>query len=93
MLRLAIILLAVFALPFVLWTLWSLYKGERRPAPVPLLLGAGFACSVAALLIVGLLEVSQGSRDGLYAPPSLEDGQIRPGRFEDREREPSSDPT
>jgi hypothetical protein len=68
---------------------------KGRPAvsaPTPILLGAGFACSVAALLTMAVLEIGQGPNDGAYTPPSLQDGQIRPGSFEEREREPSTDP-
>lgn len=94
MLRISLILLLVFALPFLAYMAWRMIKGgPAERAPTPLLLGAGFACSVAALLILSIFEIGQGSRDGAYAPPSLQDGQIRPGRFEEREREPSNDPT
>lgn len=93
MLRIAVILLVVFALPFIVWTLWRMLKGTTdAPAPTRILLGAGFACSVAALLTMAVLEIGQGAQDGAYTPPSLQDGQIRPGGFEEREREPSTDP-
>ncbi|MEQ8434741.1 MAG: hypothetical protein RIA71_10910 [Oceanicaulis sp.] len=93
MLRIAVILLVVFALPFIVWTLWRMFKGTPdAPAPTPILLGAGFACSVAALLTMAVLEIGQGSGDGTYTPPSLQDGQVRPGSFQEREREPSTDP-
>ncbi|MGJ3233142.1 MAG: hypothetical protein ACFE0P_15235 [Oceanicaulis sp.] len=94
MLRFALILLAVFALPFVVYMLWRLVKGgPSERAPTSMLIGAGFACSVIALLILALTEIGQGGGDGAYAPPSLQDGQVRPGRFEEREREPSADPS
>lgn len=93
MLRFALILLATFALPFIVWMVMRLIKGgPPTPAPTPILLGAGFACSVIALMVLALTEIGQGSRDGAYAPPSLEDGQIRPGRFEEREPAPADDP-
>ncbi|MGX6647239.1 hypothetical protein ACWCOP_04785 [Maricaulaceae bacterium MS644] len=94
MLRIAVILLVVFSLPFIVWTLWRMVKGTPdAPAPTPILVGAGFACSVAALLAMAVLEIGQGDGDGVYIPPSLQDGQIRPGSFQEREREPSNDPS
>ena len=93
MLRFALILILVFAIPFVVYFAWRLIKGgPEEKAPTPLLLGAGFACSVIALLVLGITEIGRDDGDGAYAPPSLQDGQIRPGRFEEREREPSNDP-
>jgi hypothetical protein len=93
MLRFAVILLVVFAIPFIVWTVWSMIKGRTgEQAPTPILLGAGFACSVAALLTMAVLEIGRGPSDGTYTPPSLQDGQIRPGGFEEREREPATDP-
>jgi len=92
MLRFGLVLLVVFAIPFIAWFAWRRFRGGEEPAPVTLLIASGFACSVIALLSMSLLETERGASDGVYAPPSLQDGQVRPGRFQDREREPSDNP-
>jgi len=93
MARYILILAAVAAAPFLVWTILRLIKGgSGGPAPTGTLLAISAGGAVATLLILGVIGINSGSRDGAYAPPTLEDGQVRPGRFEEREPEPSDDP-
>ena len=44
------------------------------------------------LVVIVLVETDSSSRDGAYQPPRLEDGEIRPGQFEDRDPPPTEEP-
>ncbi|MFP4519770.1 MAG: hypothetical protein ACLFQ5_09970 [Oceanicaulis sp.] len=92
MARYILILAAVIAAPFLVWTLMRLIRGgPARPAPTTLLVTISAAGTIAALLVLGVVGLNSGSGEGAYAPPTLEDGQVRPGRFEERE-DRSGDP-
>lgn len=93
MARYILILALVIAAPFVVWGLWRLIRGGPGAAtPTRLLITVSAGATVLALLILGVLGLNEGSRDGVYTPPSLQDGQVRPGRFEEREQAPSDEP-
>ena len=55
--------------------------------PVSAILGIvlGLGAAMVMLLVIVLVETDSSSRDGAYQPPRLEDGEIRPGQFEDRD--------
>ena len=94
MIRIILVMLAAGALPFLAWFAWSAARGLARPAPVLPLSLAGVACALLAVALLALSGVDDVSRDGRYVPPSLEDGEIRPGRFvpSEAEPDPASDP-
>lgn len=88
MLRIVLIQIALFATPFLVWTLYVLIMRRRRAAagglfndaPIAWLIVAGALLAAASLLFLG---VSSGAeRDGTYVPPRYEDGRIVPGHVE-----------
>jgi hypothetical protein len=48
--------------------------------------------ALVMLVVLVLLETDASSRDGAYQPPRLEDGEIRPGQFEERDPPPTDEP-
>lgn len=83
MLRIALIDLLFFALPFLIYAAYMIaVKGVApanvlRSAPVLWLLAAGF--SLMLIVLVTLVQFSGGERDGTYRPSVIEDGVIKPG--------------
>ena len=86
MVRIALIELLIFALPFVLYAAYAIWIKGLSPvaawqdAPFLWL----FAVAVGLLLIamVALVHFTGGDREGTYHPPVLEDGVIKPGRVD-----------
>ncbi len=88
MLRIALIDLLLFLLPFVLYAawVWLSRRGSGRrggifdDAPIHWLLIAG------ALLVIGALayfiSFSGAPPGGVYEPPKFEGGKIKPGHIE-----------
>lgn len=83
MLRIALIDLLFFALPFLIYAAYMIaVKGVApanvlRSAPVLWLLAAGFGLML--IVLVTLVQFSGGERDGTYRPSVIEDGMIKPG--------------
>lgn len=83
MLRIALIDLLFFALPFLIYAAYMIaVKGVApanvlRSAPVMWLLAAGFGLML--IVLVTLVQFSGGERDGTYRPSVIEDGVIKPG--------------
>jgi hypothetical protein len=83
MLRIALIDLLFFALPFLIYAAYMIaVKGVApanvlRSAPVMWLLAAGFGLML--IVLVTLVQFSGGERDGTYHPSVIEDGVIKPG--------------
>ncbi len=83
MLRIALIDLLFFALPFLIYAAYMIaVKGVApanvlRSAPVLWLLAAGFGLML--IVLVTLVQFSGGERDGTYHPSDIEDGVIKPG--------------
>ncbi|MEE8633623.1 MAG: DUF6111 family protein [Methyloceanibacter sp.] len=83
MLRIALIDLLFFALPFLIYAAYMIaVKGVApanvlRSAPVLWLLAAGFGLML--IVLVTLVQFSGGERDGTYRPSVIEDGVIKPG--------------
>ena len=85
MIRVLVINAFLFALPFVLTWIWvrfiaaKQHDAQRRKY-------YAFAAMVGLVLVVASLatyRASTGSATGgTYVPPSYQDGQIVPGRFE-----------
>lgn len=84
MLRLTLIRLAIFALPFVIWWLWveRQRRAGRPPPRTPWgwLVAGGAVLAGGALLIGGAL---QPAHTGRYVPAEARaDGSVAPARFE-----------
>lgn len=83
MLRIALIDILLFALPFILYAGYML--AVRGVAPADLWQGAPvfwlLAAGLGLLLVVmaTLIQFSGGSTTGIYHPPVIEDGVIKPG--------------
>ena len=81
--RFTLVLLVTFSLPFIAFAIWRLYRGNQAPnTPIHVLVIIGALLSVAAMIVIALTSIESGDSDGAYTPQSLEDGEIRPGRFE-----------
>lgn len=93
MIRFIFIIGLAFAAPFVVYALYRLIKGGPAPDSHAGALARSTALGiVCAMIALALLTMNQGSRDGVYVPPSLQDGEVRPGRFEpadERRRDPA----
>ena len=92
MLRFLIVMILVFALPFLIWRLRAaMMTGEPGPMPVGVLSIIGTVAAGAAMVTLAALSIEGTANDGAYQPPSLDEGEIRPGRFEDGESDGGSD--
>jgi hypothetical protein len=86
MIRLWLLRAALVALPFVAWYVWS--SVARRlgrpvaPAPYAWLFVVGIALMASSVFATVLLR--DDHKDDLYVPAEVRDGQVIPGRFEDR---------
>ena len=85
MVRITIIEILSFLLPFGLFFLWrtvSTSEAAARPAPVLRLAAAGAATAVVVMIGLVLLDSARGGHEGdQYVPPRLVDGEIQPGYF------------
>ena len=83
MLRIALIDLLFFALPFLIYAAYMIAVKRVAPssvlqsAPILWLLAAGFG--LLLIVMVTLVQFSGGERGGTYHPPFTEDGVIKPG--------------
>jgi len=86
MLRIALIDILLFALPFILYGVYMLAVRGAAPgdlwqgAPVFWLLAAG--CGLLLVTMATLIQFSGGSPEGEYHPPVIEDGVIVPGEID-----------
>lgn len=86
MLRIALIDILLFALPFLIYAAYVIWVKGSTPAtmwqgaPIGWLVTAGFALLLVAM--VTLVQFSGGDRDGTYQPSVLEDGKIKPSSIE-----------
>ncbi|MFK7791481.1 MAG: DUF6111 family protein [Devosiaceae bacterium] len=78
MLRIAVINLALFLVPFALYLLWSTVRGKRSDLPFYWLLGSGVALVLVAMITLAQFET--GGTTGQYEPARFENGEIVPGR-------------
>lgn len=89
MLRIVLIQLLLFAVPFIVWALYVLMVQRRslasggafNDAPIAWLLGAGTAMVAAGLVYLAVFSGTPAG-EGQYVPPRLEDGRIVPGHIE-----------
>ena len=80
--RFTLVVLLMFTLPFVGFFIWRAYRGEKaNPMPVQNLVITGAVLSVVSMIAMALTSIESGDSDGVYLPQSLEDGEVRPGRF------------
>lgn len=83
MLRIALIDLLLFALPFIVYAVYMIAVKGTAPAnvlqsaPVLWLLVAGFG--LLLVVMATIVQFSASNREGTYHPPVLEDGVIKPG--------------
>jgi hypothetical protein len=86
MLRIALIDILLFSLPFLVYGAYMiLVKGVApaslwQGAPILWLLAAG--CGLLLVTMAALIQFSGGKPGGIYHPPSLEDGVIKPGEID-----------
>lgn len=85
MTRIFLLMLAAFALPYVSARILSAVGVIKQPVSAILGIVLGLGAAMVMLLVIVLVETDSSSRDGAYQPPRLEDGEIRPGQFEDRD--------
>ena len=85
MTRIFLLMLAAFALPYVAARILSAVDVIKQPVSAILGIVLGLGAAMVMLLVIVLVETDSSSRDGAYQPPRLEDGEIRPGQFEDRD--------
>jgi len=91
MIRFLIVMIVVFSLPFLAWKLRAaMTSGEPGPMPVGILSIIGTLAAAAAMITLAALSI-EGARDGgAYEPPRLDEGEVRPGGF--NEDAPEGDP-
>jgi len=83
MLRIALIDILLFALPFLVYAAYMVWVKGTAPAsvwqgaPIIWLVAIGFGLLV--VVMATLVQFTGGARDGTYHPPVLEDGVIKPG--------------
>ena len=86
MLRIALIDILLFSLPFLLYAAYMLAvkgvapAGLWQGAPIVWLLAAG--CGLLLITMATLIQFSGGKPGGIYHPPSLDDGVIKPGEID-----------
>jgi hypothetical protein len=86
MLRIALIDILLFALPFILYGAYMVAVRGVAPAdlwqgaPVFWLLAAG--CGLLLVVMATLIQFAGGSTSGTYHPPVIEDGAIIPGEID-----------
>ncbi len=87
MIRVVLIQLLMFALPFAAYGAYIYLSKKQREsasiwhgAPYPWLLGIGLVLVAASL--VAFATFTGSGPDGTYAPAVIEDGKITPGRIQ-----------
>ena len=92
MLRITLIEIMLFLAPFAAYFIWRAVRrprvvGEEPPAPYQMLALTGATLAVLAMVAFALISAQSNSGEGVFVPPSLEDGGISPGRIEPQEPE------
>lgn len=83
MLRIALIDILLFLLPFLAYAAFMIWVKGRAPAtlmqsaPIFWLLAAGFG--LLFVVMATLVQFTGGDRAGTYHPPVIEDGVVKPG--------------
>lgn len=87
MLRFSVLMLAAFLLPFLIWHLVRLATQHDRVMPTGVLAVSGAMLGLVSVMVFTAFSISGTDRDGAYQPARLEDGQVQPGGFEERDDE------
>ena len=98
MIRITLIEIASFLLPFALFMIWQRLSTRRPEAgrlPTLRLAAAGAGLAVVTMLVLVILDASRAGHEGeRYVPPQNIDGRIVPGHFVPAEDdEDSAEPT
>ncbi len=86
MLRIALIDILLFSVPFLLYGAYMVSVKGVAPAnllqgaPVLWLLAAG--CGLLLVTMATLIQFSGGNPGGVYHPPTVQDGVIKPGKVD-----------
>jgi hypothetical protein len=86
MLRIALIDILLFSLPFVIYAAYMISAKRVAPAdvwqgaPIFWLLAAGIGLLLVTMAT--LIQFSGGQPGGVYHPPTLENGVIKPGEID-----------
>ncbi|MGZ8417328.1 MAG: DUF6111 family protein [Methyloceanibacter sp.] len=86
MLRIALIDILLFALPFLIYAAYMLAVKGAAPsslwqgAPIFWLLAAG--CGLLLVVMATVIQVSGGDPGGTYYPPVIENGVVKPGEID-----------
>jgi hypothetical protein len=86
MLRIALIDLLLFLLPFLVYAAYMIAVKRTAPAdiwktaPILWLVAAGFG--LLLVFMVTLVQFTGGSREGTYRPPVTVDGVIKPAEID-----------
>jgi hypothetical protein len=86
MLRIALIDVLLFALPFIIYGVYMVAVKQASPAslwqqaPIFWLLAVG--CGLLLVTLATLIHFSGENTGGVYHPPIIEDGVIKPGEFD-----------
>ena len=86
MLRIALIDILLFSLPFLVYGAYMVSVKGMAPAnlwqgaPIFWLLAAG--CGLLLVTMAALIQFSGGKPGGTYHPPALENGVIKPGEID-----------
>jgi hypothetical protein len=86
MLRIALIDIFLFSLPFLIYAAYMVAMRGTAPAdlwqgaPIFWLLAAG--CGLLLVTMATLIQFSGGQPGGTYHPPSIENGVIKPGEID-----------
>lgn len=96
MIRITIIEIASFFLPFLIFFIWRWQSSSEHPieaTPTLRLAAIGAGLSVLVMIALVLLESGQGGHEGeLYVPPRVVDGRVVPGHFIPVEEAETTDP-
>ncbi|HZJ13360.1 MAG TPA: DUF6111 family protein [Methyloceanibacter sp.] len=86
MLRIALIDILLFSLPFLIYAAYMVSMKGTAPAnlwqgaPIFWLLAAG--CGLLFVTMATLIQFSGGQISGTYHPPTIENGVVKPGEID-----------
>jgi len=85
MIRIILLNLLLFSLPFIMLALWLWWFRGTRPDQAEMKIWtyaslSGFGCMLAGLIFFRF--VSDAPTQSVYVPPSVENGELVPGHFE-----------
>ncbi len=96
MIRITIIEIASFFLPFLIFFIWRWQSNSDHPieaTPTLRLAAIGAGLSILVMISLVLLESSQGGHEGeLYVPSRVVEGRVVPGYFVPAEEADATDP-